>query len=258
MVAVTKQEMWMETWASLMVDAQFQKITNTEMKLYMEALLRNRLLLVSPPARIWHPLAQQADFREHIIDQLITRKNMATLPVSETLLWNRNNCVLIRGGWDLKAAKIHATAQLKLEAGALDYDLLCDPFTNWEFDLPRQTREGYASNSSEESTGQNYYPSHSIMKPLNILAWNVRGAASSEFRRAFMDLIGRHKPNVVLLTETRVGGDRAQSIINSVSLIIAELTRWAMPEGCGCSGTGMRSICALMDRHSKRFMPLLR
>lgn len=54
------------------------------------------------------------------------------------------------------------------------------------------------------------------MKPINILAWNVRGAGSADFRRVFMDLIERYKHNVVFLTETRFGGDRATSIIESL------------------------------------------
>lgn len=54
------------------------------------------------------------------------------------------------------------------------------------------------------------------MDYFNILAWNVRGAASSDFRRVFVNLVGRHKPNLVLLTKTRVGGDRAEQIISNL------------------------------------------
>lgn len=100
--------------------------------------------------------------------------------------------------------------------GDVNYEISCDPFTNWESDLHGPNRNEYDSDSSDESTGQNYPSYFSSMKPLHILAWNVRGAASSDFRRAFMELMGKHKPNVVLLTETRIGGDRATSIINSL------------------------------------------
>ncbi|KAF7831918.1 Retrovirus-related Pol polyprotein from transposon TNT 1-94 [Senna tora] len=44
------------------------------------------------------------------------------------------------------------------------------------------------------------------MTPINILAWNARGAASADFRRAIMDLKSRHMLRVVFITETRVGG----------------------------------------------------
>lgn len=54
------------------------------------------------------------------------------------------------------------------------------------------------------------------MNSLKIMAWNVRGAARSQFRRLFLELVQRHKSNIVLLIETRVGGDRASSIIESL------------------------------------------
>lgn len=216
MVAITTRELWLEKWAMLMADAQFQLIHNTEMKLFMEALLGNGLLLINPPARIHHTVPQYADFREHIVDQLMNRRHLATNPVTEVMRWNRNNGASIVGSMELKATKIQAIAYLRLEVGALEYNVFCDPFTNWEEIRPQITMQEFESDS-DESSGLNFYcSSYPIMKPINILAWNVRGAGNAEFRRSFFDLIGRHKPNVVLLTETRVGGDRASSIINSL------------------------------------------
>ncbi|KAF7822906.1 reverse transcriptase [Senna tora] len=54
------------------------------------------------------------------------------------------------------------------------------------------------------------------MDPFRVLSWNVRGACSGDFRRVFRELVARNKPNIVLLTETRVGGNRAQNIMNSL------------------------------------------
>lgn len=116
--------------------------------------------------------------------------------------WNRSNGTSIVRRWDLKATKVQATACLQLEAGALDYNIFCDPFTNWEANRYRVTLEDFESDSSNESIGQNFCSSYPIMKPINIFAWNVRGAGNPEFRRVFMGLMARHKPNVVLLTET--------------------------------------------------------
>lgn len=216
MTALTTQTPWLQRWVMLVADALFEKITNPKMKLYMEGLLANGLILVTPPTRIWHSTPLSPEFREHILDQLLVRATMITLSVTETLLWNRSNGISVVGGWELRAARIHATAQLKLEAGALNYQLCFDPFLNWDAERSRVTLEDFESNSSDESTTHNYCSSYPIMKPINILAWNVRGAANSQFRRAFRELVDRHKPNVVLLTETRVGGDRADDIINSL------------------------------------------
>ncbi|KAF7812560.1 uncharacterized protein G2W53_033536 [Senna tora] len=54
------------------------------------------------------------------------------------------------------------------------------------------------------------------MDSISILAWNVRGAASVEFKWIFRDLIRQHEPNVVLLTETQVGGQKARQIISNL------------------------------------------
>lgn len=217
MVAITTQELWLEKWARLIADAQYQLIQNTELKLFMEALLGNGLLLINPPARIHHTTPQYADFREHIVDQLMTRRQLGTHQVTDILRWNRNNGVSIVGSMELQATKIAAIAYLRLEAGALEYNIYCDPFTNWERVRP-QINHQEIEYDSDESLGQNflYCSSYPIMNPISILAWNVRGAGNAEFRRAFFDLIARYKPNVVLLTETRVGGDRATAIINSL------------------------------------------
>lgn len=141
---------------------------------------------------------------------------MNTLTVTENFPWNRSNGASIVAGWDLYAARIHVTTHLMINAGALDYHLSCEPFLNWDSDRPRVTLQDYPSDSSDDSTRRNYPSAYPIMKPLNILAWNVRGAANPEFRRAFMELIRRHKLNIVLLTKTRVGGERAESIINTL------------------------------------------
>lgn len=199
-----------------MADALFEAIQNRELKLYMEALLANGLLLIIPPARIWHAHPLQPEFREHILDQLLTRRSLTTLSVIQHFRWNYSNIASIMADQNLYATRIHITAQLMINAGALDYHLSCDPFLNWVAERPGATLQDYPSDDSDESTAQNYPSTYPIMKPLNILAWNVRGCGVAQFRRAFMELIGRHKPNIVLLTETRVGGERVESIIGSL------------------------------------------
>ncbi|KAF7838660.1 reverse transcriptase [Senna tora] len=50
----------------------------------------------------------------------------------------------------------------------------------------------------------------------NVLCWNARGAASPEFRRAFMDLKARYNPNIMFISETRIGSARADAILNNL------------------------------------------
>ncbi|KAF7833415.1 reverse transcriptase [Senna tora] len=56
----------------------------------------------------------------------------------------------------------------------------------------------------------------SFLLKMNILAWNVRGAGGADFRRVFRETVAIHQPDAVILTETRVSGERANGIINSL------------------------------------------
>ncbi|KAI8014894.1 hypothetical protein LOK49_LG05G02348 [Camellia lanceoleosa] len=44
--------------------------------------------------------------------------------------------------------------------------------------------------------------------PMKILIWNYRGAANPHFRRHLFDLLTVYKPQILVITETRVKGNR--------------------------------------------------
>ena len=48
---------------------------------------------------------------------------------------------------------------------------------------------------------------------MNILMWNCRGALNPDFKRRIFEMAINHKPAIMVITETRVGGDRAKRII---------------------------------------------
>lgn len=52
-----------------------------------------------------------------------------------------------------------------------------------------------------------------LMLPMNILSWNVQGAGSDGFRRAFMLLRHQYNPNIVVLCEPRISGSAADAFI---------------------------------------------
>ncbi|XP_021717958.1 uncharacterized protein LOC110685744 [Chenopodium quinoa] len=52
--------------------------------------------------------------------------------------------------------------------------------------------------------------------PISCMVWNVQGAGSSNFIRSLKDLIHAHKPNVLVLVETHMGGDQAVKIANTI------------------------------------------
>ena len=48
---------------------------------------------------------------------------------------------------------------------------------------------------------------------MNILMWNCRGALNPDFKRRIFEMVVNHNPAIMVITETRVGGDRAEQII---------------------------------------------
>ena len=51
---------------------------------------------------------------------------------------------------------------------------------------------------------------------MNILMWNCRGALNPDFKRRVFEMAVNHRPLIMVITETRVGGSRAEKIIEAL------------------------------------------
>jgi exonuclease III len=51
---------------------------------------------------------------------------------------------------------------------------------------------------------------------VNILTWNCRGVLNPCFRKALLDTLNINSPEILILTETRLGGDRAAELARSL------------------------------------------
>ena len=51
---------------------------------------------------------------------------------------------------------------------------------------------------------------------MNIIAWNCRGAQKAAFRSHVRELVRIHDPAILIVMETRVGGDRAKAITDDL------------------------------------------
>lgn len=51
---------------------------------------------------------------------------------------------------------------------------------------------------------------------MNVLVWNFRGAMKPLFPKTVMDLVDWHNPIVMVITETRLSGARADEIIETL------------------------------------------
>ena len=65
---------------------------------------------------------------------------------------------------------------------------------------------------------------------MNVLMWNYRGALKHNFKRRIFEMAVNHNLAIMVITETRVGGDRAERIIANLlfdGFITTETTGYA-------------------------------
>ena len=51
---------------------------------------------------------------------------------------------------------------------------------------------------------------------MNILMWNYRGALNPDFKRRVFEMAMNHRPSIMVITKTRVGGSKAEKIIDEL------------------------------------------
>lgn len=51
---------------------------------------------------------------------------------------------------------------------------------------------------------------------MNILMWNCKGALNLNFKRRVFEMVMNHRPLIMVITETRVGGEGARKIIEGL------------------------------------------
>ncbi|PKI65066.1 hypothetical protein CRG98_014535 [Punica granatum] len=97
--------------------------------------------------------------------------------------------------WQMRENKVATSIQITSFPSQAENNLLPvdQQFMDWE------------ENQATNITGP-------AMFHMNILVWNYRSAGNNNFRRNLLDLVHNHQPDVVILTETQVSGDRANQI----------------------------------------------
>ncbi|KAF7832133.1 reverse transcriptase [Senna tora] len=200
-----------------MSKAQLVNITSPEVRALMSALKRNGLLLVFPPATMATLPPRNQVFETLLaVGQLMVHKEVSQEPVDHTVIGSQVMGVVFRGDMDLRRLDVCVTTFLQLETVVLDYAVNCKP-SRWDESVdPVSEDESHSSCASSDSVDLNHGCYPIIMDPLKFLVWNVRGAASSNFRRMFAELKNQYHPNLVFLSETRIGGSRVDEIIGSL------------------------------------------
>ncbi|KAI8024264.1 hypothetical protein LOK49_LG03G00669 [Camellia lanceoleosa] len=86
--------------------------------------------------------------------------------------------------------------------------------------------------SSQANLNLGKSPNPPLFKsPMKVLSWNCRRAANPHFKRHFHNLMNEHQPYLVVITETKVGGDRGKDICASLGFSKFEISE---PVGFAC------------------------
>jgi len=70
--------------------------------------------------------------------------------------------------------------------------------------------------SKDKSSLAHFESTSTPFKIMNVLIWNCKGAMKPQFRQTVMDLVNWHMPLIMVITETRMSGARANEIIESL------------------------------------------
>ena len=60
------------------------------------------------------------------------------------------------------------------------------------------------------------YSSLTLVFLMNIIVWNYRGALKPSFQKYVRELVQNHDPTILVVMETRVGGEKARAITNNL------------------------------------------
>ena len=58
---------------------------------------------------------------------------------------------------------------------------------------------------------------------MNILMWNCKGALNPDFRRRIFEMVVNHHPLIMVITKTRVWGERAKRIRSFSLMVFSQL-----------------------------------
>ena len=98
-------------------------------------------------------------------------------------------------------------------------------------ELKRELLEAWKLRDTEDKSSLSHFdPATTPYKIMNILIWNCRGAMKPQFRKTVIDLVEWHMPIIMVFTETRMSGARADEIIENLPFdgaVVADMIGFA-------------------------------
>ncbi|KAF7827106.1 reverse transcriptase [Senna tora] len=183
MVAVMTQAPWLQQWASLMLQSQCEVVYNETTRSTMQRLRMHGLAIVFPPAAIQIHSQNQVTESPILLQHHTFLANLHDAEIHYSITGNLPGGAVLTGSNRLKAADVCVTSSLQLGEGTLEHKGTVTSY------LQRNPmNEDLFSFDSNGSVGQNF-SSTSLMDPINVLAWNVRGLLVMIFEESFGTLL---------------------------------------------------------------------
>lgn len=98
--------------------------------------------------------------------------------------------------------------------GILKYMIVWKP--NWMTSKDFLRRLGWSMMETTSMTPNQVEVPYDNYVTMNILLWNCRGALNVDFKRRVLEMTANHHPSIMVITETRVRGDRVEKIIEDL------------------------------------------
>ncbi|PKI50206.1 hypothetical protein CRG98_029389 [Punica granatum] len=143
---------------------------------------------------------------ETVETQLIPlTRRLSNVPVMTATSSTKANIMMILPRQHVHTLLISATTWPLMQGGvetSLQLTPVTDPMYSFPY-MPMEARSDHTTNMT-----------HPNLYHMNTLAWNCR-VGNASFRRALRDLISNYHPDIMVLTETRLSGDRAARTASS-------------------------------------------
>jgi exonuclease III len=143
------------------------------------------------------------------------RKVLLSSPILLTWKGHRNSLKLIQPAKCIPQFKIKISCSKMRGEGILSYLFAMEATRNnlWEM-WPERAWNSLEAEGTLFPTQNPLFMSSSEIG-LNILTWNCRGVLNPCFRKALQDILRINSPDILILTETRLGGSRATDLARS-------------------------------------------
>lgn len=158
------------------------------------------------------PILSEVNLSEFLSE----RRNLEDQPISTCIMGNRATTKLIKIFQPTTEFILHVLAQM-MEMGVLQHNLTLIPGKGLMKEMLKRIRQ----NLREEAKNLLPFecPTPNQVLVTNIIAQNCRSALKPSFQNHVKELVNNHNPAVLIILETRIGGDRACEITNRLPLI---------------------------------------